>query len=50
MYVWRVSGRQRRWSSLRKQVGEVYVVEEFDGAIAGGKALQRLTRRLWRLL
>ncbi len=38
-------------ATLRQQLGdaEIYVVEEFDGAIAGGKALAKFTRKLWRM-
>ncbi len=35
-------------SSLRKQLGDAYVVQEFDEAIAGTKALHKFTRKLWR--
>ncbi len=47
----------REWQAmslamLRKRLGngEIYVVEEFDGPIAGAKALARFTRKLWRLV
>ncbi len=38
--------------SLRRQLRncEIYVVKEFDGPIAGEKALERFTRKLWRLV
>ena len=39
-------------ASLRRQLrnGEIYVVEEFNGPIAGAKALEQFTRKLWRLM
>jgi arsenite-transporting ATPase len=45
----------REWQAvslagLRKGLGDVYVVGEFDTAIAGGTALQKFTRKLWRLV
>ncbi len=45
----------REWQTvslvnLRKQLGEIYVVAEFEGPIAGAKALRQFTRKLWRPL
>lgn len=37
-------------ASLHKKLGDVYVVGEFENAIAGEKALQKFTRKLWRMV
>ena len=37
-------------ASLRKQLGVIYVVGEFEGPIAGAKALRQFTRKLWRVV